>query len=244
MEGGGDYFPVFSNLFRKNDKLQDFEEQIDQAAGVFFRWLWKDSQAEIYGEFHYNDAKQNLRDLLLDSDHARAATFGLKKFFNNNNFLFSWEWTQLEQTGSRYLRQANSWYMHNYVYQGYTNHGEVMGASIGPGSNSHYFSFSKIKNKNEIGISFEIIDQDNDFYYYAFEDARDYRRYWKDYNLHLNYKNKFKNLWLSANLVFIKSLNYQWELKEDAALPYYRPGRDVNNFHINLKLTYELNFKN
>ena len=50
--------------------------------------VWKDSKAEIYAEFHHNDSKQNLRDLLLDSDHARAATIGLQKIFkiNNDNF--------------------------------------------------------------------------------------------------------------------------------------------------------------
>jgi hypothetical protein len=43
-----DYFPVFSNLFRKNDASASQEAQTDQAAGLFFRWLWKESNTEIY----------------------------------------------------------------------------------------------------------------------------------------------------------------------------------------------------
>ena len=39
-----------------------------------------------------------------------------------------------------------------------------------------------------MGLGFEIIDNNNDFYYYAFEDAQDARRYWKDFNLHLNFE--------------------------------------------------------
>ena len=52
---------------------------------------WKDSKAEIYTEFHFNDAKLNIRDLILDSDHSRAATIGFQKIFkiNKNNYLLN-----------------------------------------------------------------------------------------------------------------------------------------------------------
>ena len=239
LEGNPTYFPAFQNLFRKNDKYQNYEQQTDQAAGIFFRWFWKDSKAEIYAELHHNDSKQNLRDLLLDADHSRAATIGLQKIFNINNkdFLFNWEWTQMEQNASRLVRNAGSWYEHAWVYDGYTNKGEVLGSSIGPGSNSHYFSLNRISDKELIGIGLEIVDNDNDFYHVAFASARDYRRYWKDVNLHLKYNKSLKNFNLSSNLVYIRSLNYQWEL-DDYATPYYHPGRDVDNFHLSLKLTY------
>jgi hypothetical protein len=235
----GSYFPIFSNLFRKNDKNSDLEEQIDQAAGIFFRWFSKESNMEIYAEYNYNDAKLNLRDLLLDSDHSRAVTVGLQKILKTKkqNYLFSWEWTQMEQTASRLLRDSGSWYEHWYVYHGYTNNGEVLGSSIGPGSNSHYFAINKIRDKEKLGIALEIIDQDNDFYHEAFSSAQDSRRYWKDFNLHLNFSKKYKNLWLSSNLMYSRSLNYQWDL-DDTATPYYHPGNDVNNFHMSVKLAY------
>ena len=76
-----------------------------------------------------------------------------------------WEWTQMEQTASRLIRNAGSWYEHGWVYDGYTNKGEVLGASIGPGSNSHYFAIHRIRKTEKIGLAFEIIDQDNDFYH-------------------------------------------------------------------------------
>ena len=31
----------------------------------------------------------------------------------------------MEQSASRLLRNAGSWYAHSYVYDGYTNYGEV-----------------------------------------------------------------------------------------------------------------------
>ena len=240
LVGKPSYFPAFRNLFRKNDAYENYEAQTNQAAGVFFRWLWKESQAEIYAEFHHNDSKQNLRDLLLDSDHSRAVTVGIQKVFSSNifdNIKFSWEWTQMEQTASRLVRNAGSWYEHGYVYDGYSNFGEVIGSAIGPGSNSHYFSLSKIGPDENYGLAFEIVDQDNDFFHEAFSSAGDYRRYWKDYNFQLFFNKSFDRIFLSTVLVYNRSLNYQWEL-DDSTLPYYHPGKDVNNFHINLKLNY------
>ena len=176
---------------------------------------------------------------MLDADHSRAATVGLQKVFKikNDNYLFNWEWTQMEQTASRLIRNAGSWYEHGWVFDGYTNKGEVLGSSIGPGSNSHYFSLNRVKKGELIGMRLEIIDNDNDFFHEAFASARDFRRYWKDINFHLKYNKSFKHFNLSSNLVYIRSLNYQWEL-DDYAEPYYHQGRDVDNFHLSLKFTY------
>ena len=143
----------------------------------------------------------------------------------------------MEQTASRLLRSAGSWYQHGWTYDGYTNKGEVLGASIGPGSNSHYFALNRIRDKEKLGIALEIIDQDNDFYHEAFNSANDPRRYWKDFNLHINFSKKYKQFWLSSNLMYSRSLNYQWDL-EDYATQYHHPGNDVNNFHMTLKLAY------
>ena len=241
MEGEPTYFPIFKNLFRKNDKYENYEAQTNQAAGLFFRWEWLDSKAEIYAEFHHNDAKENLRDLFLDSDHSRAATIGLQKIFTikRNDYLFSWEWTQMEQTAGRIIRNASSWYRHRWVFDGYTNRGEVLGSGIGPGSNSHYFSFDKIGLNSRYGVAIEIIDNDNDFNYEAFESANDFRRYWKDLNVHLKFIKNYNNIFISSNLIYSKNFNYQWDL-DDTAEPYYHKGNDTSNLHFSLKISYSL----
>jgi hypothetical protein len=148
----------------------------------------------------------------------------------------------MQQTSSRLLRDAGSWYTHHKLRHGYTNNGEVMGAAIGPGSNSQYFEFAMTDKLDKYSIAFEVIDQDNDFFISAFEEAQDFRRYWKDLNVHFSVQKKVKNFWGRINVVYSRSLNYQWEL-EDFAEPYYHPGTDVNNLHINLNLTYHFNFK-
>jgi hypothetical protein len=245
-----DYFPVFDGLFRKNDKYGLFdgslESERDQGAGVFGRWVWRDAKAEIYGELNFNDSKYNLRDLILDTGHARAYTVGINKIFQKTPtskiYEFSWERTLMQQTSSRLLRDAASWYRHGQVRHGYTNNGEVLGAGIGPGSNSQYFEFALIDKLDKYSIAFEVIDQDNDFFMYAFEDAGDFRRYWKDFNVHFSIQKKIKNYWGRVNVVYSRSLNYQWEL-DDYTDPYYHAGTDVNNLHVNFNLTYHFNSK-
>ena len=98
----------------------------------------------------------------------------------------------MEQTGSRLIRNAGSWYEHTWVKDGYTN-SEALGSAIGPGSNSHYFSLNRIRDRELIGIGLEIIDNDNDFFHEAFASARDFRRYWKDVNFHLKYNKSFNH---------------------------------------------------
>ena len=119
----------------------DYEIQTNEAMGLFAKWIWNDSKAEIYFEFHHNDSKQNLRDLILDSDHSRAVTIKFAKNICINKTIFylignGHKWNKQQ---SRLIRNAGSWYEHYYVYDGYTNKGEVLGSSIGPGSNSHLF---------------------------------------------------------------------------------------------------------
>jgi hypothetical protein len=120
-----------------------------------------------------------------------------------------------------------------------------MGAGIGPGSNSQYFELAMIDKLDRYSIAFEVIEQDNDFLIDAFDSGNnygDFRRYWKDLNVHFSVQKKVKNFWGRINIMYSRSLNYQWEL-EDYTDPYYAVGTDVNNLHINLNLSYHFNFK-
>ena len=110
--------------------------------------------------------------------------------------------------------------MHYQVYDGYTNRGEVLGAGIGPGSNSQFFSIQKFNKNSLYGLALEIVDNDNDFYYEAFASAQDPRRYWKDFNFQLNFEKKFESFLIESKLIFQRQLNYQWELTENATSYY------------------------
>ena len=240
-----DYFPAFSNLFRNNDNNVTLDEQArDQAASIFGRWIWYDSNAEFYFEFGKNDAAANLRDLLVDTDHSRALTVGINKLFPvsdpNANLQFNFEWTQMSQTESRFARNAGAWYHHFRVRDGYTNNGEVLGSGLGPGGNGQYMEFSWVKGLKKIGGAIERRVHNNDFMTAAF--TLDFTRYWVDYNLYGFFDFQYKNMLISASAFYTHSLNYQWEVYFDPnGSPFqYSPGKDRNNFNLDLKILYTL----
>ena len=145
----------------------------------------------------------------------------------------------MEQNSNNISNKIGSWYEHDYIVNGYTNYGEVLGSKIGPGSNSHNILLKKILKNKVFGLGIEIIENDNDFYYQAFSPSSDFRRYWKDFNLKLIHINKFNRFKLYGEFIFIRSLNHKWEL-DHWADPWYRPGFDKNNLHLNLNISYHL----
>ncbi len=249
-----DYFPAFSNLFRKNDNNTTRTEiDRDQAAGVFGRWIWYDSKAEFYFEFAKNDASLNFRDLLVDTDHSRALTVGINKLFPTPKesvfWQFNFEWTQTSQTESRLLRNSLSWYIHSRVRHGYTSNGEVLGSALGPGGNAQYLEVSKVKGFDRVGGAIERFVHNNDFNVFAFSDNfssatnKDFTRYWVDYSVHAFYEKRFDRFFLNASLFYTYSLNYQWEVLFDPNDPYAfpdTPGVDRNNWNLDIKLSYSL----
>lgn len=240
VKSTNDYLPAFSNLFRKNDNNVTLNElDRDQAAGLFGRWVWFDSQAEFYFEFAKNDAAANLRDLLVDTDHSRALTVGLNKLFptldKDRFWQFNFEWTQTSQTESRLLRDASSWYIHGRVRHGYTNNGEVLGSALGPGGNSQYLEVSNVKGFDRIGGAIERYVHNNDFNFKAFDG--DFTRYWVDYSVYGFYEKKFDKIFVSTSLFYTYSLNYQWEVLYDPNFPD-TPGVDRNNWNLDIKVSY------
>lgn len=237
-----DYFPAFSNLFRKNDNNTTRNEgQRDQAAGVFLRWAWIPSQFEIYFEFAKNDASLNLRDLLVDPDHTRAFVFGFNKLFLDNNQVWelTYEWTHTAQTGSKISRDAWSWYIHANVRHGYTHNGEILGSALGPSGIAHYLEVSKTEGLDRIGGSFERYTHNNDFINFTFKNSP--VKEWVDYNFTGFYERKFESVIIGGYLMYSRILNYQWKGNFRAVNvidPLEHNKLDYNNWNIDLKITY------
>lgn len=242
----GSYFPIFQNLFRKNDRDEfGFNLEQDQAAGIFGKWVWYDAKAEFYFEFAKNDAAANLRDLLVDTDHSRAMTVGINKIFPGSteatNWQFNFEWTQTSQTESGFVRNSSSWLIHSNVRHGLTHNGEVLGVGLGPGGNAQYMEVAWVKGLSRIGGALERFVHNNDFYLVAFPE--EFNRRWIDYNIRGFVEWKFDKLLISGSLFFTNSLNYQWETRFDPnnTSPFPNaPGVDRTNWNLDIKASYTL----
>ena len=214
---------------------------------LFIRYVMPEEKAELYMEYGRNDKSSSIINLVADYGYPRAFIAGMKKLFptKRNSFIeFSAEVTQMQLPTAELIRDAQSWYTHDFVRQGYTNYGQVMGAGIGPGSNSEMLSIAWVKGIKRVGLLFERIVRNNDFYYNAFEQSQDFRRHWTDLSTTLSADWNYKRFLLSARMGLIRSLNYEWwyvdYLPQTSANNYFQNGYDVLNFHAHLSFSYLL----
>ncbi len=241
MHGFGDLLP-FGSSSKSVTADQALNVQ-DIRSSYFMRWLWVEEQAEFYFEFGRNNNHSDSRELLLTPDRSRAYIVGLRKIFPFNrsrgeSFIVNVEVAQMQETFIEDVRNTKSWYINPYVRHGYTHRGQVLGAGIGPGGNLQSLDVSWFKGLKRLGFQMERYVHNNDFYYYAYEDSRDYRRHWTDLSFAATGDWNYHNLLFNAKLQGIKSLNYQWYLLQEPGEPYMTKGRDGFNLQIQAGVTY------
>ncbi len=220
---------------------------------MFFRYVMPKEQAEVYLEYGRSNRWVNPFNIFGDSIPT-GYTAGFRKLFKKKHhkagLLLSAEITQLQLPDPRSLfnpasiygpPRTNSWYTHAFIGQGYSNYGQVMGASIGPGSNSQTLNISWINGLKRIGIQVERIAYNNDFYTYNFISGTvglgtAYKQ-WADLNLSLQAQWNFNNFLLSASIQNTKSYNYRWT-KLDDTFAGPSPQSDRVNTQFQLGLTY------
>jgi hypothetical protein len=237
-----DYFPFFFP-YKKQDTNNGDPFPRDQYTSIYSRWLFTKAQAEVYFEYGLNDNSYNYLDFFGSPDHSRAYLFGLRKMLLlpgkiDQHILFSAEITQLSQSPDRIVRDASGWYVHSGVLQGHTNEGQIMGAGTGSGGNLQSMDVSWVSGLKKLGIGLERYEHNVDFYRTAFPDLNGNSRKWVDFAFAVNGEWNYKNLIFNAKLQSIKSLNYEWILKDYDPGKYYIPHNDVNNFHGELGVTF------
>ncbi|MET0464119.1 MAG: capsule assembly Wzi family protein [Chitinophagaceae bacterium] len=232
------YLPILGAFFKGHTTNEDLKRR-DQLLSVFARLVLPKEKAEFYAEFGRNDHAQNFTDLLMEPEHARAYIIGGRKIFtsrNNTDVELMFEMTQTETSPTAWLRAQEGWYTHTQVRHGYTNRGQVLGAGIGSGSNSQVVGVSWIKGLKKLGFSLERVVRNNDFYYRAFQPLYNARYHWIDLSLNA-YRNWYCNNFIfSANLSFVRSLNYQWRYqRDDQGKDIYH---NVHNIHAAFSASY------
>ncbi|WP_256003236.1 capsule assembly Wzi family protein [Pedobacter deserti] len=247
LGGFFDYLPIFSAVSKSNylddETGIDEESQVrDQRLSLFGRWVMPESNAEVYFQFAKNDHNYNLRDALVEPEHQRAYIAGYRKLVplvRSSDFIqFGIEFVQLEGSGNKNIRSSGYFYNHGQILHGYTNNGQVIGAGIGSGSNLQSLDISWVRGLKKIGLQFERIVNNNDLFYRAFTEEKNYRRHWVDFSLTGKLDWDFKHLVLSSQLCYVRSLNYQYRFLESPDFFWDWPKQDANNFQVQLGLFY------
>ena len=126
----------------------------DQLSSLFARWRFPRYGAELYGELGRVERPANLRDLLVDPEHTRAYLYGgqFAKPIGDAALRVQLEFAQMEQSPSYRYRPTQSWYTSRAMPQGYTQKGQVIGATIGPGSSHQWMAVDYVAPTWSAGI--------------------------------------------------------------------------------------------
>lgn len=127
----------------------------DQILSLFGRWVFPSEGFEVYAEWARTELPHGLRDFLIAPNHTQGYTMGLQwasQPFHSGRIRVQTEITDLEQSSTRRDGPIGSWYASRPVVQGYTNRGEVLGASIGPGASSQWIAADYMRTSWRFGV--------------------------------------------------------------------------------------------
>ncbi len=242
-----------------------------ELGSLIFRFMLPKDHAEFYGEIGIpNKAPWPWK--YFEKNPKTGFVFGLTKlakFRSNKSYLrINVEMAQLQLYNPKDLFYPgwafvgglpNSWYTSDVIKQGYTNQGQVLGASIGPGSNSQTINLSYHYKYNSIGILVERISQNNDFFSVVYFSGRFgqvdpnlgavwgyYNKYWVDINSKIYAQiMPIKNVLIAASMMQTDAMNYRW-LKFPEPGKLYDDGSsqtDKYNVQFQLSLKYLMHAK-
>lgn len=261
--GGMTYFYKKNpNVLPSTNLIQD-ENQPSRAnlSSLFFRYAIPSENAEFYMEYGINGKFFAPFNIIGDTIPT-AYTVGFRKYFKlskrtissyQSALMVSIELTQLQLPDNRLIfnpsdprggvPRTQSWYTHPFIKQGYTNQGQILGASIGPGSNSQTLYLSWIKGLKKVGLSVERILYNSDFYQYHFYTGRigrsDPSYYWVDINAGIQFQWDFNKILLNASYLYTSALNYRWT-KLDGGFANPSTLSDKRNHQLSFSLHYLL----
>lgn len=137
----------------------------------FGRWVVPNHGFEAWFEWGKNENSFDKRNLLNDRVHTRSYVLGLLKRFELNPqhwITFNFEMTHLENLEDIKSNDYPVWYENLIVNQGFTHQGQVLGAGIGPGSNSQMIRLDYLNRWGKAGASVNRVAHHNDRLYRHF----------------------------------------------------------------------------
>lgn len=116
------------------------EHADNQLLSVFVRWAPPRTGFEAYIEFARDDHWADFNDLMAEPEVSGAYTAGFQKVLSQGDrwWRISGELTQIADPLPTVRRPLFTFYAHGHLPQGYTHRGRLLGAAIGPGSNSQF----------------------------------------------------------------------------------------------------------
>lgn len=138
----------------------------DQLLSLFGRWVFPADGFEAYVEWARQELPLSLHDFIVAPSQSHGYTLGFQYRqpapLASTTFRVQAEVTTLEQSPTFGNRPVGVFYTSRRVIQGYTEKGQVIGASIGPGSSSQWLAIDRVGPTGSIGVTFNRIRWNED----------------------------------------------------------------------------------
>lgn len=242
-----DVLPFFSPSVKEVTYLNDdgrertSNEVRDRYGSVFFRWVMPAAKLEVYGEYGRDVKPENGRDWMVQAGHSRAYVLGFRKLVplravTGDYLLLGGEATELSATNSYFNSDRNlpPWYTHQVVRHGYTHRGQVLGAGIGPGSNLQSVQIGWVRDMKQIGLQFERLAHNEDFFYRYVADVR---KGWVDLGWTLYGEWDYEQFLFSARIHRAYAQNYRYAFEGGPSFWTFKP-QDEKNLTVRLGVSY------
>ena len=225
----------------------------NQIVTAYFRYLFQDSNAEIYAEFGREDAAWDFEDLMSDLEHTRAYLLGFRKFTRlakEGHWVgLDFEMTEIAQGTSSMSRSPGySWYQHG-PFTNPTHMGQVLGAGAGPGSSIQTGGITYRTKKRQISFHMERYEHDKEAYYYHIDYLQlrpgqiypDISKRWVDLSGIIGYRQMVFGWQMEARLQIMQTWNFNWRYDPNETGGRFRhPGLNALSPQFYLNAVYRL----
>ncbi|MDA0195841.1 MAG: hypothetical protein O2887_05515 [Bacteroidetes bacterium] len=201
-------------------------DEADEMTSIFTRWYFEEAGVEIYSEWTGSDSDTDVWDFFQEITNSMAFTLGFQKTFSANNgfWRFGLEHTTLARTRTNVRKAFPIFYVNDLVRQGYTHDGQLIGASIGPGSKNQLLRLDRFIENGKFSFSFQRFRSDDDAFYNIVGPLRYLESRDVEFTFGLGYTMFTRNMEIGANMYYSRRSNR-----------YYFYGDDLDNYQF---LTY------
>lgn len=220
----------FNAFFRNTHKGLEKNDEYDQMFSFVLEYAFPQVGLNMYLEYARNDFFGSIMDALEHPDRTRARTIGLTKTFDLENgklLEINYENTTLSsnQLQITYPGISATYYVHSVVDNGYTHNGQIIGAGIGPGSNSDIIWANFYNPKGKMGFTFQRMRFNDDYLVNAYAGVEDEPT---DYEITvgIDYVRMFDNFSINPQFYWNYRNNFLFE------------DNDADNFFLKLSLSY------
>jgi hypothetical protein len=163
-----DYLLIPYTDLRDNPRGRDNPLSDNQILSFFARWTHPASGFEVWGEWAREDHWTDVRELFYRPEAAAAYMLGFQKLFGTprRGVRLYGELTHLGDALPilHAGRSVLTYYTHSQIRQGHTHAGQLLGASIGPGSDAQIMGVERLSPGRRTEIFLERVRYDDDAY--------------------------------------------------------------------------------